>query len=152
MKYIDVRECISGLVLVGLGLFVALYAGTHYEMGVVRRMGPGFFPILLGWILTGLGVVVVLMSLRNVEHVLKPPRFEARPFFAVLCAVLAFALLINRIGLIPTTVILVVIASAGNTTFRPARALVLGVTLAVLAWLVFSLGLQMNLPAFELPR
>lgn len=152
MKNIDTRELISGVVLVGFGVFIALYASSHYEIGTVRRMGPGFFPTMLGWILAALGIVVTLMSFRKVEHALTPPPFELRPFLAVLLAVVTFAVLINRIGLILTTIILIVIAATANTKFRFSRALLLGGCVSILAWLIFTVGLQMNLPAFKFPE
>ena len=51
MKHVDVRELIAGAVLMSFGLFVALYAAGHYPVGQAARMGPGFFPVALGWIL-----------------------------------------------------------------------------------------------------
>ena len=134
--------------MVAVGAFVALYASSHYQIGSAARMGPGYFPALLGWILAFLGVVVSLLSFRPVVHALSPPPFTLRPFLAVIAAVALFALLITRIGLVPTTILMVIITSSGSNTFQLRRAVVLGVCLSVIAWLIFSLGLQMTLPAF----
>lgn len=131
-----------------VGASVALYASSHYPIGSAARMGPGYFPTMLGWILAFLGLVVALLSFRAVVHAFEPPSFTPRPFIAVIAAVAVFALLITRIGLVPTTLIVVFITASGSNSFRPLRALVLGVCLSVIAWLIFSLGLQMTLPAF----
>lgn len=134
--------------MVVVGLSVALFARSHYEMGTAVRMGPGYFPSMLGWILAALGVVVSLLSLRSVVHVLEPPPFAWRSFIAVVAALLVFALLIDRLGLIPTAIIAVVVAALAGDTFQWRRAILLGIGLAVLSWLIFSVGLQMTLPAF----
>ncbi len=152
MKHLDLRDFIAGAALVAVGLFVALYASSHYRVGAPARMGPGFFPTMLGYLLAGLGAIVVLFSFRKTIHALTPPPFELRPFLAVLIAVAAFSVLIERIGLVPTTIVMTVIAAFANSQFRLGRALLLGVCLAVLSWLIFSIGLQMTLPAFALPN
>lgn len=151
MRHIDAREFISGAALVAIGLFVALYASSHYEIGVPARMGPGFFPTALGWIVGALGVLVIASSFRRAIHALTPPPFAVRPFLAVVIAVAAFAALIERIGLMPTALILAVIASFAGRNFKLGKAVLLGACLAVLSWLIFTVGLNMTLPAFKLP-
>lgn len=148
MKRIDIRDFLAGAALVAVGLFVALYATSHYRVGEPARMGPGFFPAALGWILAGLGALVLLFSFKKTVHAFDPPPFALRPFLAVLLAVAAFGALIERLGLIPTALILTVIAAFANARFRLERALLLGAFLALLSWLIFSVGLQITLPAF----
>ncbi|MGB6054847.1 MAG: tripartite tricarboxylate transporter TctB family protein [Burkholderiaceae bacterium] len=148
MKRIDRRDFAAGLALVAFGTFVALYASSHYQIGQASRMGPGYFPTALGWVLAGLGVIIMLFSFRKTVHALTPPPFAARPLVAVLVAVWVFAVLINRVGLIPTAFACVVIAALAGNTFKLKSALLLGVFLAVLSWLIFTFGLQMTLPAF----
>lgn len=144
----DIREFIAGIAMILVGAFVAFYASSQYQVGTAARMGPGYFPTLLGSILAFLGVVVALLSFKAVIHAFEPPPFTPRPFIAVIAAVAIFALLITRIGLIPTTLVVVFVTASGSNSFKPLRALWLGASLSVIAWLIFSLGLQMTLPAF----
>ena len=144
----DLRDFVAGAAMIAVGGFVALYASSQYQMGTAARMGPGYFPTILGCILAFLGLVVALQSFRPVVHVLKPPPFTLRPFIAVTAAVALFALLISHLGLVPTTIVMVVVTASGSNSFQWPRALVLGVALSVIAWLIFTLGLQMTLPAF----
>lgn len=148
MKQIDIREVIGGATLVAIGLAVALYSAYHYEIGEPARMGPGFFPVALGWVLAALGAIIALLAFRKRIGVLASPQFHLRPFVAVLASVAAFSVLIERLGLIPTALIMTVIAASASTNFQVRRALLLGVVLAFLSWLIFSVGLQMTLPAF----
>jgi hypothetical protein len=144
----DIRDLIAGLLMISVGLFVALYASNQYQVGSAARMGPGYFPTILGSILAVLGLVIALMSFREVVHILKPPPFTPRPFIAVIAAVALFALLIGRVGLVPTTILMVIVTASGSNSFQLPRAVLLGISLSVIAWLIFSLGLQMTLPAF----
>ena len=43
---------------------------------------------------------------------------------------------------------MVMVTASGSNSFQLRRAVLLGVSLSVIAWLIFSLGLQMTLPAF----
>ena len=145
---LDIRDLVAGIAILCVGLFVALYASRQYEMGNAARMGPGYFPTMLGWIMAGVGLIIALLSLRSTRHVLTPPPFTLRPFLAVITAVALFAFLVLRIGLMPTTLVIVMVASMASNTFQWRRSLLLAISLSVIAWLIFSWGLQMTLPAF----
>ncbi len=151
MKHVDVRELIAGAVLMSFGLFVALYAAGRYPVGQAARMGPGFFPVALGWILAGLGLAIALLALRRTVHVLHPPPFALRPLIAVPASVATFSLLVTPLGLVPATFALVFVAALAERKFLLRRTVLLGLSLGALAWLIFTVGLQMNLPAFHLP-
>lgn len=59
MRNKDSRDIIGGLGLAAVGLFAVIY-GQRYEFGDLNRMGPGYFPIVLGSMLAGLGVLIAL--------------------------------------------------------------------------------------------
>lgn len=134
--------------MIGIGVFVAIYAANHYQVGEPARMGPGFFPVALGWILAGLGVIIVGLSFHTAHRVLVPPPFTPRTMLAVLGAIAVFGLLLTRFGLIPAAVALTFIAVLARPGFSFKRTLALAVSLAVLSWLIFTIGLQMTMPAF----
>jgi hypothetical protein len=62
MKIKSQKDFWSGLMFLGFGLFFVLWAITHYQMGSAVRMGPAYFPTLLGGLLAILGAVVLLES------------------------------------------------------------------------------------------
>lgn len=144
------RDLIGGIILTLFGLFVALYAASHYEIGSLASMGPGFFPILLGWILAGLGALVTLLSFRITLHAVPAPQLALRPFFAILSATAVFALLVEHIGLLLTAVCVVIIAAWANREFNLRRALLLGLALAGLSWLIFVLALKLTIPVLPI--
>jgi hypothetical protein len=140
-------DFIGGLLLVAVGLFFAFYGSANYPFGELRRMGPGFFPIVLGWVLAGLGVILLVSSMTGVVERLGG--FSWRPFIFVLLGLAAFAWLVDKLGMVPSTLVLTGIVALGERRFRPVRTLVLGVSLSVIAVLVFSYGLGLPIPAFR---
>lgn len=148
MKNVDRNDLTGGLLLIAIGAFVAIYAGTHYQVGQPARMGPGFFPVSLGCILAGLGAVIALLAFRKKIHALTPPPFALRPLLSVLGAVLAFSFVVSWLGLVPATIVLTFIATAAETPYNLRRTVILSLSLSLIAWLIFTVGLQMTLPAF----
>jgi len=130
-------------------LFVAIGVGTiilgsRYTLGSAARMGPGYFPRILGILLIVLGAVLALRGTRTSGTRL--PRFHWRPLVVVLGSVVLFGAIVNWMGVALSTVILIVAASAASREFRPREALIAGVLLATLAVGVFVIGLQLQLP------
>lgn len=151
MRHFDLRDFIGGALLIALGVFVAVYAGTHYQIGKPGNMGPGFFPAALGCILAGLGLIVLLLSFRLSAHAWEVPSIAWRSLLSILASVAVFSLIVERFGLVPATVALTFVAALAEPRFRGRRTLLLGASLSVLSWLIFTVGLQMNLPAFSKP-
>src|SRR5262245_26515251 len=63
MKIKSPKDFWAGLMFIGTGLFFMFWAMTHYQMGTAVRMGPAYFPTLLGGLLTLLGAIVLFQSL-----------------------------------------------------------------------------------------
>lgn len=147
MRRHDWTELLGGFLLVAIGVGFALYA-TRYNFGTMTRMGPGFFPTVLGVMLAFLGVLLALSALRRPGGL---PEVHWRPFFMILLAVAAFALTLRAFGMVPATFVLVGLAAFAQHEVRFVPTLVLGAGLAALAMLVFAKGLGVLLPAFDWP-
>lgn len=63
MKVKNPKDFWSGLMFMGFGLFFAIWAVIHYQMGTAVRMGPAYFPAMLGGLLTVLGLIIFASSL-----------------------------------------------------------------------------------------
>ena len=63
MKIKSPKDFWSGVMFIGSGLFFALWAMEFYQMGTAVRMGPAYFPTVLGFLLVVLGAIVLLQSL-----------------------------------------------------------------------------------------
>jgi len=143
------RDFWSGVLftLFGVG---TLAIGSKYTLGTAARMGPGYFLRILGILLIVLGVTIALRALRVRGEAM--PRFRLRPLVVVLGSVVLFGAIVRPLGVALSTVILIVVASAASSEFRPRESLVAGVLLAALAVGVFVIGLQLQLPIWPLQQ
>jgi hypothetical protein len=133
----------SGVLFMGLGAF-ALIAGSKYTIGTAARMGPGYFPRILGILLLLLGAILAVRAFRLTGD--KVPGWKWRPTLLVLGSVVVFGAIVKLLGMAISTVILIVLASAASHEFRPKEAVIAGVLLAALAVGVFVVGLNLQLP------
>jgi hypothetical protein len=63
MQIRNSKDFWAGLMFLAFGIFFAVYGAIHYQMGTAVRMGPAYFPTLLGGLLTILGGIVLAGSL-----------------------------------------------------------------------------------------
>jgi hypothetical protein len=141
IKTLRSKDFYSGLIFIFFGV-VALVRARHYPMGTAARMGPGYFPIILGGLLAILGLVIAARALFWVPG--EPIRGWAfRPLLLVIGGVLAFALLVQPLGLVLAILTLVVICSLGSWEFRIKELFILSIALAALAIALFVYGLGM---------
>lgn len=148
MERLDFRDITCGLLLMVVGGFVVGHVSTALELGTVQTMGPGMFPMAVGVLLLAFGLAILIPAC------FRYGRFETvewRPMFAVLASLSAFALMVRPFGLLPSIVVLVLIASLGAATFRPKTVLVLCIALPLLSYLIFSLGLGLALTMIRMP-
>jgi hypothetical protein len=90
-----------------------------------------------------LGAALALRGLRLQGSPL--PAWKWRPTLVVIGSVVLFGLIVTRVGLVFSTILLIVLSSAASTEFRPKEALISGVLLAALAVGVFVIGLKLQL-------
>ena len=134
----------TGLAFGGLGLFVSLYAATHYNVGTAVRMGPGYFPTCIGGLVALLGLALAAGALRIPGPRL--PRLALRPLLLILAAGIAFGYLLKPLGLVLATFMLVLVSAAGGHEFRWRETLALAAGLTVFAVAVFVYGLGLPFP------
>lgn len=139
----DWPDIFGGVILAAIGAGVTVWAAMHYDMGTLRRMGPGFFPVVLGIVLFGLGLIVALPALAR-EGV--APKFEIGAAVAVLAAILIFAFGLSRLGLAGATMVTVLVATLPAPRKGWIWRVVLASAVTVLTVVVFSFGLRMTLP------
>lgn len=138
------RDFWAGLMFIGFGLFFAVWAATNYQMGSALRMGPAYFPAVLGGLLTVLGLAVLGQSLAYRGP--KVPTMYFRPLFFVLAACIAFGYTMRPLGLVVAIGVIVVVSALGGHEFRWKEVIVLLAVLAVFSVLVFVKGLGLPFP------
>jgi hypothetical protein len=146
---VNQKAFVSGLFFAAIGLFAAIHA-TDYAIGRVTRMGPGFFPLMLGLILLALGLTNMVCSIAWA----KPeglPKLALKPLAIVPVALASFGFLLDRTGLLVAVCALVTIASLGDRSFRKREIVAVCLAVCAIASLLYVYGL--GLPAeVLLPR
>jgi hypothetical protein len=137
------KDFYAGLLFVAFGV-AAIILGRTYPLGTAARMGPGYFPRLLGILLVVLGAALSLSALRG--HGPPLPGWKWRPVSIVLLSVAAFGLLLTHAGMVLSTIGLIVVASTASREFRFRESLISGALLAALSVGVFVIGLKLQLP------
>lgn len=137
-----------GMIFLSIGLF-ALVIGSDYSMGSTARMGPGYFPRILGALLALIGAIGVIRSFFGRGEAIG--HFAIKGLLLVLSAVLVFGFLMRFAGLVPAVIALVLIGASANSRFAWKQASLLAVGLAALSALLFVFGLGLPLPLFVSP-
>lgn len=133
----------AGLMFIAFGV-AAVVIGSNYPIGTAARMGPGYFPRILGILLIVFGIVLVGRGFK-----LKGERISQivpKPFVVILGSLLLFALALPRLGLIFSTIMLIVLSSVASHEFRWKESVVSGIILAGFCYLAFSVGLKLQFP------
>lgn len=139
------KNLIAGGVFIAAGATFAAMS-LQFHMGNLTHMGPGYFPTALAVILAGLGVAIAAMAF--VGEVVELPSVSWRPLAMVMGGIVLFALLLRGAGLVPSIIVLVMVALLGSrrTTFLFASSL--AVLLSAFCYAVFVRALQLPLDAF----
>lgn len=135
----------AGVLFIVLGGSACLIA-LDYAMGSAGRMGPGYFPRILGLLLAGLGLILVLRSFRLQGEKISFPTFV--PLGVVLLSVFVFGIAVNYLGLVLSTIVLVLIASAASHEYRWKESVIASLALAVFVVIAFRYGLKLQLPTW----
>ncbi|MBN9090913.1 MAG: tripartite tricarboxylate transporter TctB family protein [Reyranella sp.] len=136
------KDFLSGVMFIAFGL-TALWFGRHLAMGTTVRMGPGYVPHMLAYIMMALGGIIVVVALLTPGEITEAPKWK--PITMVTIGIVCFALLFESAGLIPALIVLILIASLGGDEFKLTEVLLNMVVLAILCIIVFKVGLSMNI-------
>jgi putative tricarboxylic transport membrane protein len=140
----SVQDFGAGIIFMGFGALAAALA-PRYGIGTALRMGPGYFPLVLGGLMFVIGAVLLVRSVRIVEKQPLPPRL--RPFAAVIGAAAVFAATVDVAGIVVCSVATLAITYAGmrEGNRRELLLLCVGMTTAVCAVFVYVLGMPLSL-------
>ena len=141
----DNRDFLAGLLFIILGGLAVVFA-RDYPIGSAMRMGPGYFPTVLGAILLLFGGYVMLRGIRSREKV--KGEWGWRPLALITLSIVLFGFLLDRLGLIPAIIALFFAAAAAGREFRFKEVLLLAVVMTAFVVGVFIYGLKLPYPLF----
>lgn len=139
------KDVYAGLIYIAFGLAAILLA-RDYEMGSATRMGPAYFPTVLGGLLALIGAISLIRGLIVPGAPLD--RFAWRPLAIIVGASVLFGFLLRPAGLVPAVLVLVIVGALASRRFRLVPTLLLAAGLAAFSALVFVKGLGVPAPLF----
>lgn len=122
---------------------LAWWFGQPLKVGTAYRMGPGYVPMLLSWVMGGFGLLLCVLGLARRGPPLQ--RWRLTPMALVLGSLVVFALAIERTGLLVASLLAVVLAGLAAPRRTVRSVLLLAVALAAFACLLFPFALQLPL-------
>lgn len=143
MKIKSQEDFWSGLMFIGFGV-AAIIISRDYPMGSAMRMGPGYFPTLIGGCLIALGAAISALGFRNQGQGIGS--FPWRAIVMMSAAFAFFAWGIDKLGFIPALAALIVLSSLSTRNSKWLEIAIEAVVLIVGCWAVFIYGLELPFP------
>ncbi len=150
------KDFFAGLAFLGVGLAFA-WGATGYKIGLAARMGPGYFPLMLGVLMAIIGAVITFKALvLEVEGGDKIGKWAWRPLFFIIAGNVTFGILLTGLrsiglpafGLIVSIYALTFIVSRAQAGSKFKPTLFLATGLAVGSYLVFVKALALQFPVW----
>jgi len=133
----------SGVIFAAVGI-AAIVLGRDQPTGTAMRMGPAYFPTLLGILLTLIGLAMTLRALLRPGS--RVDEFTFGKPALVLGANVLFGLLLRPLGLVVALIALVLVSAYASERFRWPAAVALAVGLAATSALAFVRLLGLPIP------
>ena len=133
----------AGMMLIGIGA-AAMFIARDYRFGSALRMGPGFFPTILGGILIVFGICIMAVGLRSGEKI--QGSLSLRALILLPLSLVLFGILMELAGFIPALVALIFVSAASGREFKFVEVLLLTVFLTAGLGGLVHLGARTALP------
>lgn len=150
------KDFYSGLLFLVVGVAFA-WGATTYNVGTGARMGPGYFPLILGICMAILGAFIIFEALViETEDGEKIGSWAWKPLFFIIAANLLFGLLLAGLpsigfpafGLIVAIYVLTFVASLAGEEFSFKAVFVLATILSIMSYAAFILLLKLQFPVW----
>lgn len=139
------KDFLAGLLLITAGAS-GMYMALDYPFGTALRMGPGYFPRVLSGIMIAFGLFVGIRGLLTKERV--EGIWGWKPLVLITVAFWLFGWLMDRVGLIPSLVVLIIVAARAGHEFKLLEVVIMTVVLVAIAYGIFIYGLGLPYPLF----
>lgn len=140
------KRALSGGVLLAVGL-IMLALAWDYPVGRVREMGPGFIPRVIGILVCALALAIVIADV-TAPRLPKAESLDWRGLSFISAAILIFAALVDRAGLVPAMFLAVTVSMLADRDARLMGVLTYAALATLGGWLLFVVALELPIPAF----
>ena len=144
------KNVLAGLLFIAVAA-LGLWLSRDYPIGTALRMGTGYVPRLLCWLLLGLGAIVLVQGLREAQDarpLSSADIWALRPVIFVTASLVIFGLSIERLGLVVSILLLIGVGAVAARGLRPLETLAAALVLIALSWGIFILGLGLTIPVW----
>jgi Tripartite tricarboxylate transporter TctB family len=141
-----IKDLLAGATFIGFGLAFAVGAAT-YDVGSALRMGPGYFPLVLGGLLALLGVVIIVKgTVAGEDEAIGPIPWKAAA--VITGAILFFGATIRDLGVVPSTFVTALVAGFAGRRPGVVAPVVIALGLTLASYVIFVWALQLTLPVW----
>ncbi|MCM5570189.1 tripartite tricarboxylate transporter TctB family protein [Burkholderiaceae bacterium FT117] len=147
MRIRNQQDFWAGVMFTGIGVLFAVFS-TAYEIGTAARMGPGYFPLMLGILLAILGLIIAWRSTSPSHPESRLAKTGWREILLILGAVALFGATLSWLGMVISIVLLIFVAAIASHEFSWKETVVSIVVLLIMSELVFVKGLELQFPVW----
>jgi putative tricarboxylic transport membrane protein len=140
------KDVLAGAMFMAVAL-LGLWVSREYPIGTALRMGTGYVPRLLCWVLLALGALVLLGGLRGGSSG-SAAAFAWRPVVCVAGSLALFGLALERLGLVIAILLLIGLGALASRMLRPVETIIAALVLIALSWSIFIFGLGLTIPVW----
>lgn len=140
------RDFWAGVYFILIGA-AAMIISRDYPMGSALRMGPGYFPTVLGGIVVVFGLYVLIKGVINNEKVVG--NWSLRALFVLPAATWIFGVMMETVGFIPALFVLMYTSSLAGREFKFLEVTIMAVVMTAICTGVFIYGLGLPYPLFK---
>jgi len=135
------KDLWASVMYIGTGA-LGMWIARDYPFGSALRMGPGYFPTVLGGIMVAMGIYVLALGLRK-DHEKIQGNWSIRALIVLPISMVVFGILMEEAGFIPAMLALIPISAAAGRDFKWVEVvpLTIGLTILCAAGFIFALGL-----------
>jgi hypothetical protein len=130
LKHVNRRDLAFGGLMMMFALF-ALWESRNYEMGTVDQMSTGYMPRLISILLLSVGAIIAVRALWSGTAAELEPHNWIRPLVGIAASLVVFMFTLDRLGLIASSIILVLIAGVASRETRPVSLVIWAIVLAI---------------------
>ena len=139
------KDVWAGALLIAIGA-AAMFIARNYGFGTALRMGPGFFPIILGAVLILFGLAMLASGLRQPAPI--AGSWSLRALVILPLALVLFGVLMEHGGFLPAMLVLIFASATATTEFKLVEVLLFSIGLTALSAVVFVWALGLPYPLF----
>lgn len=145
MRIRNHRDFWAGVLFFITGVLFMILS-RQYQLGTAAKMGPGYFPTILGGLMAVLGLMILVPSLSKRGPEVRVNRIDLKMIALILIAVAVYAATLPKLGFIVSLFLLILIASYASHEFNLKATLISSVVLLGFSYLVFVKGLELQFP------